>query len=441
MLSQIKPMLFMLNVFFIFITELFRYLMYFKDYSLFIDGLTNRLASINILYVKIFQAFALNNSLIDDATNNKLLEFTDNAPWNLSDINYVELTKMAEEYEFTLSDKWNIPIFPINSGMISLVFKVYDKNNKPFIAKMKRNNIEIKLNEAIDNLLYFMYLLSFIPVINKYQLAEVVNKNIEIIRHQTNFLEEVDNMHKIRENCKHLKYIKIPNADRKITEKYSNIIVMDYIDGMKVNQLEENDYEGFAKQVIKFGIVTTILHGFTHGDLHSGNILFIKDKADTKYPYKIGVIDFGIIYKLDSNYKGLLFDIFTQMFYMPPRETAEKILNSGIIEPVGILSIIPKSNYNTIVDFTEVIINDTIKMSHKANQLQIYEFLSKLKEYLSKTELMNLGIKPSDDFIKSQLVLAMAHGVTLTLCKENYITLMDKVINELFNTKILLKNE
>jgi len=176
----------------------------------------------------------------------------------------------------------------------------------------------------------------------------------------------------------------------------------------------------------------------THGDLHSGNILFIKDSKDTKHPHKIGVIDFGIIYEVSSQYKGLLFDIFTQMFEKSPRESAEKLLNSGIIDPPGILQQIPKEHYNHIVTFTEEIITDTINSSKKANQVQLYKFVSKLKEYLAKDELCNIGIRPSDDFVKSQLVLAMSHGVTLTLCKSDYITLMDKVINEMFKTNILL---
>jgi len=133
-----------------------------------------------------------------------------------------------------------------------------------------------------------------------------------------------------------------------------------------------------------------------------------------------------------------MFDVFTQMFDISPREAAEKILNSGIIEPPGILQQIPKDDYNNILSFTEEIIADTIHSSKKANQIQIYKFVSKLKEYLSKDELANIGIRPSDDFVKSQLVLAMSHGVTLTLCKDDFITLMDKVINELFHTKMLL---
>ena len=430
--KNIKSIIFLLNALFIFAGEMIIYSV-FQDYSFFIDRLSIRLASINILYVKIFQAFALNNSLIDDKTNNKLLKFTDNAPWNFSDIDLHQLIEMSDKYNIQLQRGYEVPI---NSGMISLVFIGYDKN-KQVIIKMKRKNIQEKLDDAIDNLLFSMYILSFIPIINKYQLAELVNKNIEIIRHQTNFLEEIDNMDKIRENCKNLKYVKIPTANRKVTEEYPNIILMERIEGIKINQIKEEDYEQFAKLVVKFGIVTTILHGVTHGDLHSGNILFIKDYNDSKYSYKIGVIDFGIIYEVRSQHKGILFDIVTQLFEKTPRESAEKLLNSGMVEPPGILQKIPKEDYNNILSFTSDMINETIHSSKKANQIQIYKFLSKFKEYLSKDELCNIGIRPSDDFVKSQLVLAMSHGVTLTLCKGNFITLMDKVINELFNTKII----
>jgi predicted unusual protein kinase regulating ubiquinone biosynthesis (AarF/ABC1/UbiB family) len=434
--KNIKSVIFLLHAGLIIGTELLIYAA-FQDYSFFIDRLTMRLSSINILYVKVFQAFALNNSLIDDKMNNNLLKFTDNAPWTFSDINLQELVNVAEKYDLYLPSGYEKPI---NSGMISLVFKVAKKGNfnEKVIIKMKRKNIQEKLNEAIDNLLFSMYILSFIPIVNKYQLADVVTKNIEIIRHQTNFLEEIENMERIRENCKYLKYIKIPFAYKEITEEFPNVIVMEYIEGMKINQIKEEDYEGFAKQVVKFGLVTSIIHGVTHGDLHGGNILFIKDEKDDKYPHKIGVIDFGIIYEVGSQYKGLLFDVLTNIFDTHTKEAAEKLLNSGIIEPIGILKQIPKTDYENILSFTESIIFETVHESKKANQIQIYKFVSKLKEYLSKKELMNIGIRPSDDFIKTQLVLAMAHGVTLTLCKDDFITLMDKCLNELFKTQLLL---
>ena len=437
MIKNLKGILFLINVLFIFGKESLFYLI-FKDYSSFVERLAIGLSSINILCVKIFQAFASNNSLIDEKTNNKLLQFTDNAPWNYSDIELQDLIEISDKYNLQLKCGYEIPI---NSGMISLVFKAYKRDNssEPVIIKIKRKNIQQKLDDAIDNLLFSMYLLSFIPIFNKYQLAEVVNKNIEIIRHQTNFLEEVDNMTLIKNNCKNLKYVRIPSANRSVTEEYPNCILMDYIEGIKINQIKKEDYEGFAKQVMKFGFVTSIVHGVTHGDLHGGNILFIKDKNDERYPYKIGVIDFGIIYELDSQYKGLVFEMLTQMFESPPRESAIKLLNSGIIDPPNILQQIPKDDYENIIAFTSEIIDETVNISKKANQIQIYKFISKLKEYLSNSVLSKIGIRPSDSFVKTQLVLAMSHGVTLTLCNDDFMGLADKVINELFHTNMIIE--
>jgi predicted unusual protein kinase regulating ubiquinone biosynthesis (AarF/ABC1/UbiB family) len=436
MYKELKGILFLANVFFIFGKEMFLYLI-FQDYSSFVERLALELSSINILCVKIFQAFALNNSLIDEKTNNKLIQFTDNAPWDFTDIDLQTLIEISKKYNLYLKARYEVPI---NSGMISLVFKAYKEDCiQPVIIKMKRNNIDKKLNDAIDNLLFSIYLLSFIPIFNKYQISEVVNKNIEIIRHQTNFLEEVDNMTLIKNNCKNLKYVKIPSANRKVTEEFPNCILMDYVEGIKINQILKEDYEGFAKQVMKFGFVTSIVHGVTHGDLHGGNILFIKDKNDEKYPYKIGVIDFGIIYELESQYKGMVFEILTQMFDSPPRESAIKLLNSGIIDPPNILQQIPKDDYENIIAFTAEILDETINSSKKANQIQIYKFISKLKDYLSNSVLSKIGIRPSDNLVKTQLVLAMSHGVTLTLCNDDFVGLADKVINELFHTHMIIE--
>ena len=437
MFKTLKGILFLINVFFIFGKESVIYLIY-KDYSSFVERIALELSSINILCVKIFQAFALNNSLIDEKTNNKLLQFTDNAPWSYADIELQNLTEIADKYNLQLKCGYEVPI---NAGMISLVFKAYKKDNcnQPIILKMKRKNIQQKLDDAIDNLLFSIYLLSFIPIFNKYQISEVVNKNIEIIRHQTNFLEEVDNMERIKNNCKNLKYVKIPSANRRVTEEYPNCILMEFVEGIKINQIQKEDYEGFAKQVMKFGFVTSIVHGVTHGDLHGGNILFIKENNDERYPYKIGVIDFGIIYELESQYKGLVFEILTQMFDLPPRESAIKILNSGIIDPPNILQQIPKEDYENIIAFTSEIIDETVNTSKKANQIQIYKFISKLKDYLSNSVLSKIGIRPSDNFVKTQLVLAMSHGVTLTLCNDDFMGLADKVINELFHTHMIIE--
>lgn len=135
----------------------------------------------------------------------------------------------------------------------------------------------------------------------------------------------------------------------------------------------------------------------------------------------------------------MVFEILTQIFDLSPRESAIKLLNSGIIDPPNILQQIPKDDYENIIAFTSEIIDETINTSKKANQMQIYKFITKLKEYLNNSVLSKIGIRPSDNFVKTQLVLAMSHGVTLTLCNDDFVGLADKVINELFHTNMMIE--
>ena len=149
--KTIQNIYFLLNASWIILFELFLYGV-FKNYDSFIDRLTHKLASINILYVKMFQAFALNNSLIDDKTNNKLLKFTDNAPWCSNDLDHTTLFNLEDDYNILFKDG----LEPINSGMISLVFKGYKRTpeNEVVIIKIKRKNIEENLDDAIEKLLF-----------------------------------------------------------------------------------------------------------------------------------------------------------------------------------------------------------------------------------------------------------------------------------------------
>ena len=434
-MGYLKEFRFLFNVVFIVCSECAMYCI-FRDYAQFIHGITHRLAQINILYVKVFQAIALNNNFIDDKLNKQLLRFTDNAPWTINDINIPDLVDISEKYNLIMDNGYETPI---NSGMISLVFKTYRRGTMaPMIIKMKRLNIDSHLDDAIDNLKTVLYFLSFIPLFDKYRLAELVNKNMDLIRQQTDFMEEVKNTNTMKENCKRLKYVKIPTINKEVTEKYPNCILMDYINGVKITEIMEEDYDGFAKQVLKLGVVTTLIHGFAHGDLHGGNILFIKDADDEKYKYKLGIIDFGIVYNIDPEYRHLLFEVATKALDTPAIEMATRLLNSSMIDPPNIFQQIPAVHRDNIIQFTGKIIDETIHQSKQACQTQVYRFLKMITEYLNTSDIACIGIRPSDNLIKTQMVLAMAHGVTMTLCRGDFVPFAEKVMNELFHTDIIM---
>ena len=415
------------------IDELLLYIM-FKDYGRLIYNLANRLAAKNILYVKIFQALALNHNMINNEINNGLLKFTDNVPWTNADVDVQTLIDLEREYNIAILNDYK----PINSGMISLVFKgIYRVGVKEtVIIKMKRVNIENNLNDGIQKLLFCVKLLSFLPVYN-YQITNIIQNNIVLIKNQTNFNKEVENMVMMKNNCKNLRYIKIPIVQSDVTNKFSNIIIMEYIKGETLQRVNPCDYNEFSKQIIKFVFVNMLMNGQCHGDLHVGNILFIKDENDPKYKHKIGILDFGLIYEIDK-LKDTFYYIFANMYSVPPKEIAQNLLLSGIVEPIECINNLNSEHSNAIVNILTNFINNTLHISKHFSQINTFKSISELNDYIIDNNLIVNGfnIRPCDDLIKFQVIFSMLYGVIFKLCGQNYIEIANKVMIDLFHIDV-----
>lgn len=404
-----------------------------NNYPLFIKNITRSLASKNILYVKLFQAISLNNNLIDGAMNQELIKYTDSVPYCSDDIDWEVMTNLKIVYGIDFLSNTT----PINAGMISLVYKMNDGiENQEVVVKIKRVGIEEKLNDAIEKIQFMINLLICIPWLNQFNLLESFNKNILVLKNQLDFEQEVQNTMKMKDDCRNLKYIKIPKVYESVTKLFPNVIVMEYISGLHISQLEENDYEPFAKLVVKYGVVSSFMNGFGHGDLHAGNILFIKN-GDS---YKLGLIDFGIVLEIHEDIRNKFIDIFYDFFNKPPVEISNDFL-SCFVQPKKVFQKLPKEHKETLVQITEKIIENVIHGSKSANQSKLFEFIIHFNDYLSHNDLKKHGLYFNDDFIKMQMGLAMAQGVCLCLCKNNYIEIANQVSNEMFHNEIFFGPE
>lgn len=432
---------FMFDVCFIFIYEF----ICFKtngNYVKFIHNVANKLSKKNILYVKAFQAVSLDNNLIDSAINSELLKYTDSAPYTDDDVDYDLLMTLIKKYGLQPFQPFE-KVEPINSGMISLVYKMTKLDtNKTVVLKIKRKNIDQKLDDAIEKLLFTIYLISYIPYLNTLNIPLSIKNNILLLRQQLDFHEEIKNTIEMAENCKHLKYIKIPKIHQKVTAEFPNVIVMEYIQGTHISKLNEADYEQYAKLILKYGFVSLINNSVTHGDLHAGNILFIKnDKNDTTIPeYQIGIIDFGIVIRINKKTTDLFLNVVPTMFSQSGKNIIQQILEN-IIEPPDAFSRIPNEHKEKLYNELGSIIDDIIHKSKEANQTRIYEILKIFNEYLNNHNLKKYNVCVSDDFIKIQMALAMSHGASMCLCKNDYITFANNVLNELFHTNLLYLDE
>ena len=434
---MISVLYFILNAFLMFSLEYIKYV-FFGDYKLFIRNVAKSLAKENILYVKIFQAISLNNYSVSDEINNELLKFTDNSPYNENDINYDLIQQVV--YENNLSGNVENPI---NSGMISLVYKMKNSiDNRPVILKVKRNNIEEKLNNSINELLFCLKFLSYfpIPILNTFDISKTIKKNIDVIHQQLDFHQEVENMKLMKENCKHMPHIVIPHVYEKVTQEYKDVIMMEYIQGETISNVPIEDYDIYSKLITKFGFACLLNHGFSHGDLHGGNILFIKENVDNKPVYKLGIIDFGIMIKIENDFKNNILNIASNLFDSPSRETATKLFLT-CIEPKEVVKLLKEEHYEHIIGMIIKGIESIIFKSKKINQTILYTSLNEFNSYLTKNDLTKYGLYLNDNFVKLQVALAMCQGVTLHLSKDKYIDLVNESLNEMFHSDIFSDND
>jgi len=374
---------------------------------------------------------------------NEMKIFSDNVPFVQMDINYSVLHELEIKYNIKLDT-----FVPFKSGMVSLIFKGQyqpkHQNVQSIVVKLQRTNIRKKILQALDQIhniiILFTYFKTSRIFIQTYKIQELFNINKQTLLSQLNFKSEILNTNKIKNNCKNLKYIIIPHIMSEITDEFPTVIVMDFISGICLNQVEPEDSIKFAKQLIKFGIVTSVIHGCVHGDFHSGNVLFIKNTHDTQYTHKIGVIDFGIICNIQSTFKQSILIILSNIFTQSSLKSAIQIIESGVFEPVSNICQIPKVQYNNIADELAKIIEFVIapNTNMPIDIFNIYTIINIFYSHIMNMQsdiLSKYDIYISNELVNLQGAIAMAHGPTFSLCGENYKKVLIETIEELFHLK------
>ena len=260
-----------------------------------IKNITYKLEELNIVYVKVFQSLCLDKNILNEQEREFLIKYTDSVPYNSDDINYELLDTLESKYNIRLQD-----IQVINSGIVGIVFKGIhgNHNDSKVVIKILKNNIEQRLNQVFNEIEFITNIIKYIPYLNNLNLNKLFLDNKESLLNQIDFVNEVKNIKLFKEKNKNLEEYIIPHVYEEITNEYNNIIVMENIQGLKIDQIKKMDpyiKNEFGKLLVKFGVVSILYNSAIHNDLHAGNVFFyINDNDNSKPKYQLGLIDFGI---------------------------------------------------------------------------------------------------------------------------------------------------
>ena len=426
------------NLIYITSRECIKWLFCLKPSQEFLLSYIQELSKYNTLYVKMFQAIALHSELIDEKSNDLFLQFTDNVPWSSDEIDYETILNICNEHSLTFEKK----CLPIKSGMISLVFCL-KKNDKNVILKLKRKNIDKKLHQGLNDLVSCLMLINWLPYIREMELYELIISQMKSFSHQLDFEQEVLNTNLMFSNFENVSYVIVPYVYENVTNKYNNAILMSCLQGVSIKNISDADHLQYAECVLKFAIVSCFVHGFAHGDLHPGNILFIKDDAvDGESQCRIGIIDMGITYRFDTHFKNQVFEITDKFLNgATSLEVAEQMIASGLVfTPIECIAKLPQNEYD---DLLRIFTNFLEKSRCEPTDI-IYKLFTSMQQVISYAKTKNLwkktGVKISPEMVKLQMSFIMGCGITNSLCKNKGFTeLVNECMNKIFHLDILTK--
>lgn len=295
--------------------EIFYFIFKYKNYEDFVIGLVKNIGEYNIVFIKIFQWIRISNNLkinnyITEKIENSIQLYTTNVPYDSNSIDYKNLLDIYK-ISYSLSDIFLLEqLEPINSGTISLVFEA-KLNSKPIVIKVLRKNIKEHLEKGLNLLICLEQIFNYIPFVNYYVNTQMFENSRSYILEQINFSNECNNLLLFNKKFKKNKFVKIPKVYHNYTKLNTNIILMDYIKGKYLFQLEPWELDKYFYPFFKFIISSIFYKRIFHCDLHQGNILFYKENTDTieitftdNYQilddklFKVAIIDFGMITEL-----------------------------------------------------------------------------------------------------------------------------------------------
>ena len=280
-----STILLLLQISSIFIYEYINYSIFGNQVVLY-KNLIKKISKLNIIFIKVIQWVVVDYG--DNELNKIITDMTDKVYYSEEDIDY----KLIENIEKYSNNELLIDRVPINSGTIALVFKG-KINNIDIIIKIIRKDTKKKLNDVMKFLNNIVYILTKIPFINidNYSITEILKYNMDNFLNQSNFIMEAENIQLFYNNYIEESQIIIPKVYMEYTTKFNNVIIMNYIKGKSLNNINSN-YSDYVVKILYFLQTSIYKYNIVHCDLHPGNIIFTDNN--------IGVIDFGFVSKIDK---------------------------------------------------------------------------------------------------------------------------------------------
>ncbi|QCT94480.1 AarF/ABC1/UbiB kinase family protein [Caminibacter mediatlanticus TB-2] len=243
-------------------------------------------------FIKLAQVLSLRPDLIPLELAKELENLQD----NVSPLSFDVMKKvLEEEFENPFENIFEEDFTLLASASIGQVYKAKLKCGDVVAVKILKPNIEEKIYADIAIMLRLAKLLRERFLIYGIDLVKIVEEFAKTIKKELDFNIEALNLKRFAANFKNNQNIKVPKLYKNYSTK--RVLTMEYIDGIKISNIEELIKTGYdLKEITKKGFdlicEQIFVHRFFHADPHPGNLM-VSDG-------KIVFLDFGIMGRLSE---------------------------------------------------------------------------------------------------------------------------------------------
>jgi predicted unusual protein kinase regulating ubiquinone biosynthesis (AarF/ABC1/UbiB family) len=412
--------------------------------SFFVDMLIE-MAKTDVIFVKVLQAISFNGNFIDKDVHDRITQFSDNVPYDTLDIDYNVSMRMMTDTPFTFTNK---PGLPIRSGMISLVYALQNKKTgEKYIMKVKRKNIDERVNESIDNMMGLLYFLSMgFRLWSSLDVLDVVSRHLGLLREQLDFVQEEANTEDAYNDLDGLEYIRIPKI-YKCEGLSGRAIIMEYLPGTHLNDVLDIDKPHYRDLTIKYFFASSLIFHKFHGDLHSGNMLCIDNGPRTEMEvamgnprYQLGIIDFGIVMHFPKNITSTLFYIFEHQQNPKMNASISRAYLENFIHPPNMMELLSDDRADAILNATGDVARSVFQEGVLLDQAHFYKIFKGISDNLSHEFVVKHNVRTNDGLVKLEVAVSMCMSMVSHLTTGDPNVHLKRVFDEMFHCDIMFSD-
>lgn len=279
---------------------------------------------------------------------------------------------------------------PIAAASIAQVHRGQLHSGEDVVFKVRRPQVKKIIETDLDILSGLAQLMeSHVPALELYDPVGLVKEFRRAITRELDFSREGATIDRFAANFAKDQTIHVPKVYWDYTGE--TVLTLEFIPGIKVNELELLREAGYDLKVIARNGATAFLrqvfeHGLFHGDPHPGNVFILPDNT-------ICMLDYGMVGRLGDDLKIELTELLLSLLQRDVERIIAQLLYAGELTDDADLKSLKRDLSEFIEDYYDILLQDI-----KVGKLLI-DFIEILTEHRIRF--------PSDLMLLARALIAM----------------------------------